>query len=232
MTTVAIHQPNYMPWLGFFRKLFYSDFFVFFDNVQMPGGKSYVYRTAINVQGKSHWLSVPISNKGKFLPINETSIADNLWIKKHIKTLILNYSFSPWKTLIQEKISPILEKNHNKLVDLNIDLIVELLDILDMRNTTLIRASDLGLKKYGADSIKEILIKLKADTYLTGKGNGTSRYLDIDEMLKIGIDVHYVSDSFPEYAQNCKRFVPGLSIIDVILNCGPDETRNIILKDV
>jgi|SaaInlStandDraft_5_1057022.scaffolds.fasta_scaffold31628_1 hypothetical protein len=231
MTTVAIHQPNYLPWLGYFRKLMYSDFFVFFDNVQMPGGKSYMYRTAINMQGRQHWLSVPVSNKSKFLPICETSIADNQWIKKHIRTLNLNYSYSPWKSLINERISPVLENQHSMLSSLNIDLITVLLDILDIKDTTLIRASDMELERNGADSIKEILLKLKADSYITGKGKGTSRYLNKNEMHEIGVGVHFVSDNFPEYDQHRNEFIPGLSIIDVILNCGPEETRNILLKD-
>jgi hypothetical protein len=231
MTSVAIHQPNYIPWLAYFRKIAHADFFVFFDNVQMPGGKSYVYRTAINVQKKHHWLSVPISNKSKFLPINETHISNNQWIKKHIRTLELSYSYSPWKGLIQERIAPILEKKYEMISNLNIDLITELLSILNIGDTTLIRASDMGLEKTGADSIEEILMKLNADIYITGQGSGTSRYMNKDEMNAIGIDVHFVSNNFNKYSQPRGGFIAGLSIIDVILNCGPEETRSILLKE-
>jgi hypothetical protein len=232
MTTVAIHQPNYIPWLGYFKKIAQSDYFVFFDNVQMPGGKSYVYRTAINIQGKHHWLSVPISNKGAFLPINETKITDYSWIRKHIKTLDLNYAYSPWRGLIKEKIAPILDKKHRLLVDLNIELIEVLMDIVGIKHTTLIRASSMELESKRADSIEEILLKLQADTYLTGQGKGTDRYLNMDKMKDRGIDVHFVTNTIIEYPQLRGKFIAGLSIIDAILNCGPEEVHSILLEDI
>ena len=130
-----------------------------------------------------------------------------------------------------ERIAPILEKEHNYIVDLNIELIIELLNIMNLNNTTLVRASELKLEKKGVDSIDEILQILNADTYLTGQGRGTARYLDVNHMQKLDINVRYVSNNFPEYSQHNSGFVPGLSIIDIILNCGPERTRDILLGE-
>jgi hypothetical protein len=232
MKIVSIHQPNYMPWLGYFRKLESSDYFVFFDNVQMPGGKSYVYRSGIDIRGAHHWLSVPISNKGKFLQINKAKIMDNKWITKHIKTLDLNYAYSPWRSIIKDNIAPILSKEHRFIADLNIELITVLMEIIGIKNTAIVRASSMDLESDGANSIDDILSILKADVYLTGQGSGTSRYLNIDKMNSRGIDVRFVKDSFPEYRQPHKTFIGGLSIIDAILNCGPEEVYSMIVKDI
>ena len=85
---VSIHQPNYLPWLGYFRKVAVSDIFIFFDNVQMPGGKSFVSRNRIKTKNGLQWLSVPVYGKGK-LPISSVLLADNKWKRKHLKTLLM-----------------------------------------------------------------------------------------------------------------------------------------------
>ena len=78
---VSIHQPNYLPWIGFFEKIYLSDIFVYFDNVQMPKNKSFVSRNKILFNKKSMWLTVPINKKG-IQTINEVKIIDNYWKKK------------------------------------------------------------------------------------------------------------------------------------------------------
>jgi hypothetical protein len=231
MIKVSIHQPNYIPWLGYFRKLIHSDIFVFFDNVQMPGGKSYVYRAGIQINKTHHWLSVPLSNKSSFKPIKEIRISDNKWIKNHIKSLDLNYAFSPWRNLINDNIEPVLSAEYSLISDLNINLIKVILDILDISHVDLLLASSLILNNSGADSIEEILLKLGATTYLTGSGKGTTRHLNLDQMDEVGICTHFISSDFPDYSQRNNEHIPGLSILDCILNCGPRYTRQILLSN-
>ena len=96
--TVAIHQPNYLPWLGYFRKIARSDVFVFFDNVQMPIGKSLVTRNKIRTAKGAQWLTVPTRRSSDGKPIAETSIVEGGWSRKHLKALEINYSGSPWLT--------------------------------------------------------------------------------------------------------------------------------------
>ena len=70
---ISLHQPNFLPWLGFFDKMAKSDVFVIFDDVQFPRGKTYTSRTRI-VNGEPRWLTVPIKKKSRMLKINETEI--------------------------------------------------------------------------------------------------------------------------------------------------------------
>ena len=87
---VSIHQPNYIPWIGYFEKIFLSDTFVFFDNVQMPMNKSLVSRNKILFQSKPMWLTIP-TEKGGIKPIKEVKISDTKWKKKHLNTLYHAY---------------------------------------------------------------------------------------------------------------------------------------------
>ena len=225
---VAIHQPNYLPWLGYYRKLIQSDVFVFFDNVQLPRGKSFTIRTAIKGSGGRQWLSVPIGNKSDMPTIDQVRVADHRWERKHLKTLQSNYSFSQWKGLVAEYLAPVLEQDHDLLADLNIKLIHAVLEILGVDHVRLVRASEMELTVEGAGSIDEILAKLGATTYLTGQGKGTARHLDEEAMSANGVKVEFVSDELPAYPQRHGEFEAGLSIMDAILNVGPEQTLAIL----
>ena len=85
---VSIHQPNYIPWAGYFHKIANSDVFVIFDDVQFPRGKDWIFRNKIKTESGEKWLSVPVKNKNKFLKINEIEINNDIeWQKKHINAL-------------------------------------------------------------------------------------------------------------------------------------------------
>ena len=124
-----------------------------------------------------------------------------------------------------------LSKEYSFISDLNINLIKAILDILDINQVDLLSASSLMLHNSGADSIEEILLKLGATTYLTGSGRGTTRHLNLDRMHEVGIHTHFISSNFPDYPQRGDSHIPGLSILDCILNCGPQYTRKILLSN-
>src|SRR3954465_564030 len=93
---VGIHQPNYLPWLGYFRKVVKSDVFVFFDNVQMPMGKSFVTRNQVKTIAGPLWLTVPVKKHADPGLIRDARIVAGPWRRKHIGTLRSAYAGSPW----------------------------------------------------------------------------------------------------------------------------------------
>jgi hypothetical protein len=230
MTTVAIHQPNYLPWLAYFRKLISSDIFVFFDNVQMPGGKSFVSRVSINISGKQHWLSVPISSKGEGVLLKDSTISGHSWRSKHIRTLKLSYSYSKWSYIIDDYLVPVYSKDYVNIADFNISLIRAILNILEVNSVKLIRASEMEGVGAGAKSIYKILELLDADTYLTGNGKGTQKSIEINKLDLINVNLKYVSLENLKYSTVRHKFIPGLSIIDALLNSGPTVTRDLLLN--
>jgi hypothetical protein len=230
MTTVAIHQPNYLPWLPYFRKIVNSDIFVFFDNVQMPGGKSFVNRVSINISGNQHWLTVPISSKGEGVLLKDSTISGSYWSDKHIKTLKLSYSYSKWSYMIDDYLAPVYLKNYTNIADLNISLIHVVLKILKVDTVKLIRASEINGVGEGYKSIYKILKSLNADTYITGNGKGTQRSIDSNKLNSIGIDSKYISSDNLEYLGIRYKFIPSLSVVDALLNLGPEAVKDLLFN--
>lgn len=225
---VGIHQPNYLPWLGYFRKIACCDVFVFLDNVQMPSGKSFVSRNAIKSQKGRQWLTVPVTGRTDFQDISSVRIADFHWARKHLRTLEVNYSAARWKGLISDLLAPMLAKEEWMLSTLNILLIEAISLALGLSEVRFVRASTLGLSAQGAASIPEILKKLGACTYVTGMGSGTARHLSQEVLSNQGVDVKVLPDVFADYQQCHGAFQPRLSVIDALLNIGPQETRHLL----
>lgn len=227
---VGIHQPNYLPWLGYFQKIALSDTFVFFDNVQMPGGKSFVSRNRVLTPQGPLWLTVPIERTGAPRRIAEVPIAGDKWLGKHLRTLEHAYTGSPWRDEVLSCLTPILRAGHDRLADLNIALIETISRLIGLK-TQFLRATALDLKEEGADSIPEILARSAATIYVTGAGAGTQRHLDTEALAAQGIETRFLPASVPAYPQNHEPFEANLSIVDALFNIGPDSCRSLLTVD-
>ena len=228
---VGIHQPNYLPWLGYFRKIARSDLFVFFDNVQMPIGKSLVSRNRIKTAQGVRWLTVPTRRDSAGAPIAATPIVAGNWPRKHLATLEAAYGKSAFAAPILGLLRPILERVHDRIADLNIDLIQAIAAFIGLDDVTFVRATELDVDASGAESIVEILQRTQAEIYLTGAGAGSMRHLDVDALRDRGIEVQFSSTEFPAYSQLHGSFEPQLSIVDALFNCGPEGTRALIFEN-
>lgn len=225
---VAIHQPNFMPWAGYFYKLLRSDIFVFFDTAQFPRGKSYCSRVRIKTPGGARWLTVPVTGKGKLLPIKDVQIAGSSWIKKHLGTLVTSYGKAPFFAGIFAGIEDIYRNAGPYIADFNIRLITYLAAVLEAK-TKFIRASELALdKEETGDYIITLVKSLGGTVYLTGQGEGTKRYMDEQKFVQAGIKVETVKYVDSPYTQQWGDFVPGLSVVDMLFNTGP-QARSVIL---
>lgn len=226
---VAIHQPNYLPWLGYFYKMEECDVFVFLDAVQFPRGQSFANRNRIKVHNGTTWLTVPVTlpdgEEGK-ATYNEVAFATDKWKRKHLKTLQMNYKRSPY----YDEIYPLIEEQlhrHDDFVELNIGLITVCTQYLGLQTDT-IRLSELpGSFGEKTQLIVDICDALDAHVYLSGTGGG-KEYNDEALLQEHGIELRYSQFTHPEYPQPWGDFEPNLSIIDLLFNCGP-KSRKILL---
>jgi hypothetical protein len=226
---MAMHQANYIPWIGYFYKMAKCDIFVYLDVVQYPRGKSFSARNKIKTANGETFLSIPVSipkgdqNKAIYSKIH---LADRKWIKKHLKTLELNYKKAPY---FNEVFDLILGQiyNYENLLELNISLIETFADYLAI-NSTRVRLSKL-LDNFGqkTELIIDICEKLKTPIYLSGTGGGKT-YNDETMLNKKGIELLYSDFQHPQYRQLWGTFVPNLSIIDLLFNEG-HKSRDILL---
>ena len=129
---VSIHQPNYIPWIGFFNKILSSDIYVVFDDVQFPRGKDYANRNQIKTNNSKIWLTVPVIGKSDLKPWNQIKINKNGWVNKHLTSIESFYKKAPYFNEYYSEIKNIYLKDHNLLVDLTLDLIKHFIKILNI----------------------------------------------------------------------------------------------------
>lgn len=226
---LSIHQPNFIPWLGYFYKIAKSDVFVYLDSVQYPRGQSFCARNQVKTPNGRTWLTIPVSlpegKKGKasFL---EVEFATDKWRKKHLRTLQMSYAKAPYYDEIRELMEPVIT-DETSFVELNISLIERFCEYLDI-DTKRIRLSDL-LKNYGEKTqlIIDICEAAGAGIYLSGTGGG-KEYNDERMLNEAGIELRYSDFKHPEYDQLWGNFESNLSIVDLLMNHGK-ESREILL---
>jgi hypothetical protein len=226
MTIVAIHQPNFLPWLGYFHKLINCDVFIFLDDAQFPRGKSYTSRVLIKSPSGPMWLTVPVRGKGDMSPIKDVFTADNIdWQRKHLRTLEACYARTPYFKDYIPLIEQIYQMNCSNLADFNINLITALAGCFSAQ-TRMVRSSELAMDRNGSLEHLIRLVKYVGGTeYLTGTGKGSLRYIDEEAFDREGVKVLYQNFNHPQYPQQWGEFVSNLSAIDLLFNWGPDWKR-------
>jgi len=227
---VAIHQPNYLPWLGWFAKAAQADVFVLLDDVQFAKG-GYTNRVEVKTAQGRTLLTVPVEAGGAAPPrIDELRIArDGRWAARHAKTLAQSYGRSPGWTSLGPKIGGILASDEPRLAALNDRLVRVLFDAFAVE-TRIVRASDLGARaERGAAGVVEICRRLGAATYLSGAGGRT--YNDPAAFAAAGVDLVYAAFAHPSYAQPHGAFEPGLSAVDLLFSA-PDDAPALLRAGV
>ena len=212
------HQPTYLPWLGLFNKISNSDCFILFDNVQyLP--KEWMNRNKIKTPSGEIFLNVPVLKKS-FLKkkIYEIKINNNLdWKRKHLKSIKLNYAKAEFYNDYIDYFEDVYSKDWNYLLDLNFYMLKIFLKILKIE-VKLIKLSELNIQGKKSELILNLCSKLKAKKFIFGEQG--INYADIDSFKEKKIETIFQNYKHPSYRQLHGKFVPYLSIIDLLFNCG------------
>ena len=221
--TVSIHQPNYLPWLGFFGKIKRSDKFVIFDNVQYPRSKGHFgNRNKIKIYNDSKWLTVPVEGKSEMKNFNQIKYKDTNWKEEHLRLIEQFYKKTTYFCIYFDDFKEILLKDYNSISHLSSELIIWFLSKLNI-NTEIIYSSELVDEDItGADRILAILKELKATKYITGSGPGSMRYINEKDFKEAGIELEWQSYHHPRYRQINGEFIPYMNILDLLFNEGPN----------
>jgi hypothetical protein len=230
LPTVAIHQPNFLPWLGFFDKIARADVFVLLDSVQFPKkGGTWVNRVRILVNGRETWLTVPIERSYHGTrAIREMRIRDDdgRWRETAIKTLRSAYGRAPFFDAIEAELQPLLRDATSDLATFNERAIRRICALLDL-DTPLVRASELDADGAATDLLVSLVRAVGGDAYLAGGGAGG--YQEDEKFAAAGIELRYQRFEPPVYPQRgSDTHVPGLSVVDAFAHVGPDGTRRLL----
>ncbi len=224
---LSVHQPQYIPWLGYFDKIDKSDCFVFLDNVQYKP-REFQNRNKIRTRDGWMWLTVPVISKGLGRQkISDVKIDNNYdWQRQHRNSLKAWYSKAEFFKDYFSFFEKAYNKKWDKLKDLNICIIDYILKEFKI-NRPVYYESELGIATRGTDRIIEICKKLKADVYLSGTGG--KNYLEEEKFPQAGIKLEYQDFIHPTYKQQYTGkdniFLPNMSCIDLLFNEGQTKIK-------
>lgn len=224
---VAIHQPNFLPWGGYFKKIMTCDKFVLLDDVQFSKN-SLINRNQIKTSQGALWITVPVKTTGKSEQfIRETEIAAvRDWKKGHLRSFEQNYRKAPYFEAVFDGILKFsYDRDFTLLGEFNIDLIDRICDYLNVR-TDFIKSSEMNIDGKATDRLAAICQNLNADVYI--HGGGSQKYHDASIFDEAGIKMQFVDFKNQAYRQIRGEFIPSLSIVDILFNHGPDSTGIIL----
>jgi len=229
---VAIHQPNFLPWLGFFDKIRRAQICVLLDDVQLPkttGHGTWTNRVQLLVAGVPAWATVPLVRAfhGTRL-ISEAEINDQTpWRQKLLRTVELNYRRTPYFGVVYPILTRLIGHPTKSLLEYNLESIKTIASRIGLDPSKLVLSSSVPVQSRSTDRLIALVNNVGGDAYLAG--GGAQGYQDDAMFAKAGIGLVYQDFKHPTYPQQgASEFVPGLSIVDALMNCGFEGTGSLL----
>jgi len=218
---IAISQPTYLPWTGYFDLMDQVDAFVLLDNVQFEK-QSWQQRNRIKTSTGLQWLTVPVVFRGRFgQKINQVEIRDPEFVRNHLRAIEVNYRRAPYFHSYYTELAGLLQAHASGLLaDLNVHLLRWFCAILDVR-TPIVHASAMEAIGLRSELLVSLCCELKANSYLSPPGSVAYLLDDLEMFANVGIEVEFHHYEHPEYAQLFPPFLPYASALDLIFNEGP-----------
>jgi len=219
---LVVLQPGYIPWLGFFDQMAQSDTFVFYDDVQFDKN-GWRNRNKIKTAQGVQWLTVPIKRQGKVL-VKDAMIDNSTdWRGNHLKSIRQNYSRAECFGEYIGTFESVYAQEWEYLIDLDVKLILLLRNMLGIKSR-LEFASNLAVNVDRVQRLVDMCAEMGANEFLEGSagrdylaGEGERMFVDA------GIKLTYQDYRHPVYKQLYGEFVPYLSVVDLLFNCGKDS---------
>ena len=225
---LAIHQPNYLPWPGYFHKMESADVFLILDTVQYVKFE-YDNRCKIKTPRGEQWLTVPVGLQKSGTLTRDVNLPDGAeWKLIQKRAILNNYSKTLYYKDYRSEINEIFDTGWKKLSDLNIKLIHAVREWLGI-DTPLKFASELPESTLkGTGLILSYCQELGVDVYLSGAGG--KNYLEQEQFKNNNIKLEFQDFTPIVYPQRFGDFIPNLSVIDLLFNCGKESLSRIMGK--
>lgn len=230
--TVVIHQPDFVPYLGFFQRCLLADTFVVLDHVQFVTrtSRSWTHRDKIKTPFGEKWLTLSVRKAPMNTPINEIELSNLVdWRANNLNLLKQNYRSAPFYDDVFPYIVDLYDYPTQLLADFNLRSIELLMDLLDVR-IPVVRSSSLQPVGSSNELLIDLLGKVGATHYLSGIG--ARDYMQPEKFAQAGIELVWQQFAHPVYPQQFGNFVPYLSSLDLLFNCGINASRQILRDTV
>ncbi len=232
MTIVAIHQPNFFPWLGYFDKIARADVFIFLDDAQFPKtGGTWSNRVKLLVNGEARWVTAAVERAyhGTRAILDIRFSESTGWRGTLLKTLAGSYRRAACFREAMAVLEPLIIDSEAWLAAYNIHAISAIAATLGLDTTKLVRSSSLPARTQGTERLIELTKVVGGGIYMCG--GGASGYQDDEAFATSGVSLRHQAFDHPTYTQaGSKEFVPGLSVIDALMNCGIQGTAGLLRR--
>ena len=224
MKKVTIHQPDFMPWLGLFYKIYISDVFVILDHVEMDVKNSaWLKRVKFFLNNKVEWVSIPLvrPKEGHMLRIQNIEVAiENKEFNKKKNQIVNQYRKHPYYSEIEPIINKYFSKDSNLVCEKNIEFIKDIIERLDI-DTKIIRSSTLNISTSKNQMNIDIVKKINGGVYISGMGaDGYQISSDFEKQRLMLEYSNFNADHYKYPQKNAKVFESGLSVVDALMNLG------------
>jgi hypothetical protein len=229
---VAIHQPNFFPWPGYFDKIARADVFCLLDTVQFPKtGGTWINRVQLRVNGKATWVTAPIDRSYSGVRrIMDMRTRPEPWRERFLRALHCNYARAPAFAEVLAFLTPLVLNRCDNLSQYNVSAIRTLCDALGLGNKRFVLASQLKVSGQATELLVNITREVGGTAYLCG--GGAAEYQEDAKFAQVGLRLVYQDFQHSFYPQiGAVAFTPGLSVIDMLMNVGFVETSRRLTKD-
>lgn len=225
MCRVAILQSNYIPWKGYFDLINSVDIFVFYDEVQFTKN-DWRNRNIIKNSNGIQWLTIPVFHHHLDQKIQDTKIANKIWIRKHLQSIQLNYKKSNFYSEIFPFIENLYQIDSEYLSIINQSVVQKINQLLKIE-TRIINSTELKLEGNKIERLVDACKKLNATTYVSGPR--AKEYLDETQFNQNRIQVEWKDyTKYDSYLQLHQPFSHNVSIVDTLMNLGIEKTKHYI----
>lgn len=223
MKKIAILQSNYIPWKGYFDIIKKVDEFIFYDDVQYTKN-DWRNRNKIKTPNGPAWITIPVRQESLNQKISETKVSQDNWAEKHWKTISLNYCktpyFNEYKARLEQFYSEIKTPYLSEINRAAIALMNSFLQI----NTKLSLSTDYKLIEGKNERLVDLILQAGGTHYLSGPS--AKDYIIESLFNEAGITIEWMDYSnYPEYPQQHPPFTHAVSVIDLIMNTGPEASK-------
>lgn len=226
--TVVIHQPDFLPYLGFFHRFLHANFWVILDDAQFVqhSSRSWHNRDKIKTPQGEKWITLSVQKCRIGTPIKEVRLSQEVkWREDHINLIKTNYKNAGYFNEIFPYLEELYLFEYDKMIDFNLKSIEMLMKLFDIE-IPCIKSSTLEASGKKGDLLIDILKKVSGTTYLSGVG--ARAYTDEKLFKNAGIRLIWQDFKHPTYPQLHGDFIPYLSSIDLLLNCGIKKSGEIL----
>jgi hypothetical protein len=221
---LGIMQPYLFPYIGYWQLMNAVDKFVVYDDVTYIKG-GWINRNYLLVSGQKKLFTISLSGASSYKLINEIEILDDF--SRLMKTIQTNYARAPNFNQVKGLVEEIINFESRNLSEFIINSFRVIFDYLDIKTKLLVSSSlNLGIGLKGKDRVINMCESLGATDYYNSIG-GQSLY-DKEEFLLHGISLHFLKANLERYDQGLKEFIPGLSILDVLMFNSPQKTKEML----